>query len=179
MSTIKLGRVQEIALIGILSALNIASRLYLQALPNVKPVTSIIIISVFLFELAFAAKLTIVTTLVSGIFLGLGLHIFFQILAWIVICVLTDFIAGMYRGKGKMPPLLLMAIFSAIMGYVFGFVVSLEKLMIGGPTMFWTYYISGLSFDTLHAIGNFVFYMICTPIMVKVFIRGSKNLQVK
>lgn len=177
MYTIKLGRVQEISLIGILSALNIASRLYLQSLPNVKPVTSLIIISVFLFGLAFAAKLTIVTTLVSGIFLGLGLHIFFQILAWLVICLLTDLIAGIYRPKEKMPPILLMAIFAALMGYVFGFVVSLEKLMIGGPTMFWTYYLSGLSFDTLHAIGNFVFYLICSPIMIKTFIRGSKSLQ--
>jgi len=129
------------------------------------------------FGLAFAAKLTIVTTLVSGIFLGLGLHIFFQILAWLVICLLTDLIAGIYRPKEKMPPILVMAIFAALMGYVFGFVVSLEKLMIGGPTMFWTYYLSGLSFDTLHAIGNFVFYLICAPIMIKTFIRGSKSLQ--
>ena len=174
MNTIKLGRVQEIALIGILAAVNITSRLYLQALPNIKPVTSIIILSVILFGLAFSLKLTIVTTLVSDIFLGFGLYTFFQILAWVVICVITDFIAPFVRKKH---PLFLMAIFSAIMGYVFGFVVSFEKLMIGGPVMFWTYYLSGLTFDTFHAIGNFVFYLLCAPIMMKTFIRGAKSLQ--
>lgn len=173
---IKLGRVQEISLIGILSALNIASRVYLQALPNVKPVTSLIIISVFLFGLAFAIKLTVVTTIVSGLFLGLGIYIFFQILAWSVICFLTDLLVFQSRKKEKMPPLILMALFAAFMGYVFGFIVSLEKLVIGGPTMFWTYYLAGLSFDTLHAVGNFLFYLICAPIMIKVFQRGSKNL---
>lgn len=177
MNTIKLGRVQEIALIGILAAVNIASRVYLQALPNIKPVTSVIIISVFLFGLAFAAKLTIVTTIVSDLFLGFGLYTFFQILAWLVICLLSDTLATIAKKRQKMPPIFLMAIFAASMGYVFGFVVSLEKFMIGGPTMFWTYYLSGLTFDTLHAAGNFVFYIICAPIMIKTFIRGSKNLQ--
>lgn len=46
-------KVKEISLIGILAAVNIASRIYLQALPNIKPVTSIIIISVMLFGLGF------------------------------------------------------------------------------------------------------------------------------
>ena len=176
MSVIKLKKVQEISLIGILAAVNIVSRIYLQALPNIKPVTSIIILSVFLFGLAFACKLTVVTVLVSDVFLGFGLYTIFQILAWLMICFLTEIIAKISYKKGKMPPLLLMAIFAGLMGYVFGFVVSFEKLMIGGWTMFWTYYLSGLLFDTLHAAGNFVFYLVCAPIMIKVFKRESKKL---
>ena len=65
-------KVKEISLIGILAAVNIASRIYLQALPNIKPVTSIIIISVMLFGLGFGVKLSIVTTVVSNLFLGMG-----------------------------------------------------------------------------------------------------------
>lgn len=79
-------KVKEISLIGILAAVNIASRIYLQALPNIKPVTSIIIISVMLFGLGFGVKLSIVTTVVSNLFLGMGTWTFFQILAWVVIC---------------------------------------------------------------------------------------------
>ena len=73
-------KVKEISLIGILAAVNIASRIYLQALPNIKPVTSIIIISVMLFGLGFGVKLSIVTTVVSNLFLGMGTWTFFQIL---------------------------------------------------------------------------------------------------
>ena len=85
-------KVKEISLIGILAAVNIASRIYLQALPNIKPVTSIIIISVMLFGLGFGVKLSIVTTVVSNLFLGMGTWTFFQILAWVVICLITQFL---------------------------------------------------------------------------------------
>ena len=71
-------KVKEISLIGILAAVNIASRIALQALPNIKPVTSIIIISVMIFGLAFGIKLTIVTTLVSNIYLGMEFGQFFR-----------------------------------------------------------------------------------------------------
>lgn len=90
-------KVKEISLIGILAAVNIASRIALQALPNIKPVTSIIIISVMIFGLAFGIKLTIVTTLVSNIYLGMGIWTIFQILAWIVICLLTQCLMDFLR----------------------------------------------------------------------------------
>ncbi|MBM6799060.1 hypothetical protein H7U28_09565, partial [Coprobacillus cateniformis] len=125
----KLSKVQEISLIGILAAVNIASRIALQALPNFKPVTSIIIISVMIFGLAFGIKLTIVTTVVSNVFLGMGTWTFFQIFAWIIICLLTEIIVDFYKKIKTDPSLLVMSIFAFFMGYVFGFIVSLEQLM--------------------------------------------------
>ena len=136
----KLSKVQEISLIGILAAVNIASRIALQALPNFKPVTSIIIISVMIFGLAFGIKLTIVTTVVSNVFLGMGTWTFFQIFAWIIICLLTEIIVDFYKKIKTDPSLLVMSIFAFFMGYVFGFIVSVEQLMIGGPGLFFAYY---------------------------------------
>ena len=89
-------KVKEISLIGILAAVNIASRIYLQFLPNIKPVTSIIIISVMLFGLGFGVKLSVVTTVVSNLFLGMGTWTFFQILAWVVICLITHVFDGFF-----------------------------------------------------------------------------------
>ena len=86
-------KVKEISLIGILAAVNIASRIYLQALPNIKPVTSIIIISVLLFGLSFGIKLTVVTTIASNMILGMGTWTIFQILSWVVICLFTQCIS--------------------------------------------------------------------------------------
>lgn len=97
----KSNKVKEISLIGILAAVNIASRIYLQALPNIKPVTSIIIISVMLFGLAFGVKLSVVTTVVSNLFLGMGTWTFFQILAWVVICLITQFLMDFLKKIGK------------------------------------------------------------------------------
>lgn len=170
---IKMTKVKEIALISIFAAVNIASRIYLQFLPNVKPVTSLIIISVILFGLAFGVKLAIVTTVVSNLFLGMGTWTFFQILAWVIICLITDIFVGLFRKKDKEPPLIVMSIFAFLMGYVFGFFVSLEALVLGGFNYFIVYYLAGLLFDTFHAVGNLFFYLICAPIIMKIF---SKEL---
>ena len=156
-----MGKIQEISLIGILAAVNIASRIALQALPNIKPVTSIIIISVLLFGLAFGIKLTLVTTLVSNMYLGMGLWTFFQILAWIVICLLTQCMGDFYRRRNKKPSLLVMAVFSLVMGYVFGLIVSLEQFVIGGLPLFIVYYSAGY----LKNIGS-----------VKIFLRENFNI---
>ncbi|WP_249028956.1 hypothetical protein [Tannockella kyphosi] len=163
-----MNKVQEISLIGILAAVNIASRVALQMLPNIKPVTSIIIISVLLFGLAFGIKLTIVTTLVSNMLLGMGLWTVFQILAWIVICLLTQLLVELFFMFKKKPPTLMMAVFSFLMGYVFGFIVSLEQFVLGGLGLFLTYYSSGILFDTFHAVGNFIFYLMAAPILIKI-----------
>lgn len=172
-----LSKVQEISVIGILAAVNIASRIALQSLPNIKPVTSIIIISVMIFGLAFGIKLTIVTTLVSNMFLGMGIWTFFQILAWIVICLLTQILVDFYKTIHKEPHMIVMAIFAFLMGYVFGFIVSLEQFIIGGLGLFMAYYSTGLLFDTFHAVGNFVFYLIAAPLLVKIFIQERQILQ--
>lgn len=172
----KMNRVQEMCLIGVLAAVNVGSRLALQALPNFKPVTAIIIISVMIFGLAFGAKLALVTTLASGLFLGFGTFIPFQILAWIVICLLTQCLLDFYKKIHKEPQIIVMSIFAFFMGYVFGFIVSLEKLVLGGPSLFLVYYVSGLLFDTFHAAGNLVFFPICYPILSKVFKKGKEKL---
>lgn len=104
MSTLN-NKTREICLIGILSAVNIASRVALQALPNFKPVTSIIIISVLLFGLSFGIKLTVVTTIASNMILGMGTWTIFQILSWVVICLFTQCISDFYKKINKEPPL--------------------------------------------------------------------------
>lgn len=172
----QMGKVKEISLIGILAAVNIASRIALQGLPNIKPVTSIIIISVMIFGLAFGIKLTIVTTLVSNIYLGMGIWTFFQILAWIVICLLIQIVIDFFKKFNKEPHLIVMAIFAFMMGYVFGFIVSMEKLVVGGPSLFIVYYLAGLFFDTLHAVGNFFFYLICAPLLMRIFAKERRML---
>ena len=172
-------KVKEISLIGILAAVNIASRIYLQFLPNIKPVTSIIIISVMLFGLGFGVKLSVVTTVVSNLFLGMGTWTFFQILAWVVICLITQVLLDFLKKIHKEPKLFPMAIFSFFMGYVFGIVVSLEQLMLGGPSLYIVYYMAGLLFDTFHAVGNFCFYLICAPILMKVLKKESERIRLK
>ena len=111
--------------------------------------------------------------IVSNIYLGMGIWTIFQILAWIVICLLTQIVIDFFKKFNKEPHLIVMAIFAFVMGYVFGFIVSMEKLVVGGPSLFIVYYLAGLFFDTLHAVGNFFFYLICAH--MRIFAKEQKN----
>lgn len=176
---IKLSPAREAALIGVLGALCIASREFLQMLPNIKPVTSIIIISVMLFGLRFGLCLTFVVTVVSSMLLGMGTWTMFQLLAWAVVCLATEGLMRLCSRFHLRPRLVPMALFSACMGYVFGFFVSLEKLLLGGYKVFIAYWMSGLFFDTLHAFGNFAFYLICAPVLMRIFRDAQRDWQPK
>ena len=109
----------------------------------------------------FGVKLAIVTTVVSNMILGMGVWTIFQIFAWTIIAIFSGLIGKTRLSKN----LMFMMVWAFLMGYVFGFFVSWEKLLYGGYKVFLTYYISGLLFDTLHAVGNFVFYPICLSII--------------
>ena len=101
--------------------------------------------------------------------LGMGPWTIFQIAAWVVISVL----AGLIGKLSKEPNVLVMASFSAMCGYLFGVIVSLEKVITMGLVGGIAYYIAGLSFDTLHAVGNFVFYPLCYYPLKQILIKNS------
>lgn len=165
----------DIAIIGLLSAFNIASRMFLQFAPNIKPVTSVIIISAMVLGFRYSFYINVVTVLVSGIMLGFGTFIPFQILAWSIIGGLASLL---HKNKlYKKVPIGFMALFSALSGFIFGFFVSLDKLFITGTYGFWIYYLQGLSFDLLHVAGNFFFYLVCAPILIRILEREISKVE--
>ena len=139
-----------------LSALCIVSRITLQFMPNIKPVTSVIVLISCWYGCRFGVMLAIVSTFISNMLLGMGPWTFFQILAWAVIALLSALIGKCSISKS----LIFMSCFSFFCGYLFGFFVSFEKLLYGGVEVFLAYYVSGLYFDTLHAMGNFAFMLV-------------------
>jgi energy-coupling factor transport system substrate-specific component len=156
--------VYRIALIGVLTAVNAASRVFLQFLPNIKPVTSIIILVTIAFGLRFGIELAASTALVSGVLLGFGTYLPFQILGWCVIAGVTALLDKLLP-PGQVWPFAAWAFFS---GFIYGIFVSLDKLFIS-PMYFIVYYLNGFPFDALHAIGNLVFFPVCYFALLPVF----------
>ena len=73
-------------------------------------------------------------------------------------------------------------IVKGLLGYLYGFIVSLGMAVIGSLNGlgFWAYYVSGLPFDTYHAIGNLVFYPIVLAILrqgLQRFDRGGAHFE--
>jgi energy-coupling factor transport system substrate-specific component len=161
----------RIAIIGILAAVNLASRVYLVFLPNMKPVTAIIILVTIVFGLRFGLELSVTTVLASGLVYGLGMVAVFQILAW---CVIVAFTALLNRVVKNCRKMIIFAAWAFACGYIFGFFVSLQMLAPSrSASFFWIYYLNGIPFDTLHAIGNIVFYPLCYAALLPVFKRHA------
>ncbi|OJG79512.1 hypothetical protein RV10_GL000639 [Enterococcus pallens] len=59
--------------------------------------------------------------------------------------------------------MLLQLIFALFTGYLFGFITACEDTLIYGISAFWPYYLQGVYFDTLHGVGNLLFFVLLIP----------------
>ena len=159
-SVTKPSPVRAVALLGLLTALCTVLRIVKVPIPNVQPVTDI---------------LMIVTLL-----LGFRLWTLPQIVAYaccMVIVIVMVTILPVIRRR-----IWLQIGLAGLLGYLYGFIVSLGMAVIGSLNGlgFWAYYVSGLPFDTYHAIGNLVFYPIVLAILrqgLQHFDRGGAHFE--
>nr|WP_290443623.1 ECF transporter S component [Sporolactobacillus kofuensis] len=165
---------RKITLIALLAALSIVGRIYMAPIPNVQPSTVIIIITGLVFGARFGLTLALLTSIGSDFILGFGFFTLMQVIAWGAIGLISGFLA---RFRTRIP-IVVMACYAGLCGYLFGFLVSLNML-IGGVPSFIAYWIMGLPFDSYHAIGNFIFYIILSPILIKLLENERKKLAVK
>lgn len=152
---------RRIVLLAFLAAFAIVGRMATSFLPNIQPVTAVILLSGFLFGPIASALLAFVITFLSNMILGTGIWTIWQIVSWALIGVIAG-VLGLYIKKLS---IYFIIIYAILAGYLYGFVISLFTYQITGA--FWPYYLAGLLFDTYHAIGNVVFVIILYPLFKK------------
>ncbi|WP_346426798.1 ECF transporter S component [Virgibacillus sp. YIM 98842] len=118
----------KLTLIALLAALAVAGRFIFSFLPNIQPVTSIIIVCGLILGPTAAILLTLLTAFLSNMLLGMGIWTIWQIVSWSVIGLMSGLL-GRLKTNIPMPILLLYAIFC---GYFYGFVISLTTYQITG-----------------------------------------------
>lgn len=149
----------KITLLALLAALAIIGRVVFTFIPNVQPVTSIIMICGVILGPLSAVLLALVVTFVSNMIMGMGLWTIWQTIAWSLIGILSGLLGKMI----KPVPLPVIIIFSVFCGYLYGIIISLTTYQVAGK--FWPYYLAGLPFDTNHAIGNAIFMILFYPVI--------------
>lgn len=145
-----------------LTSLCYVSRLLFQFLPNVQPVTVIIIILTLTLGVFDALIVATLSILISNINLGMGVWTIAQIISFTLIVMITG---ALIKPFFKKLPFFVMILYAVFTGFAYGFLISLVQAPFLGIQNFWVYYFSGLSFDTLHALGNGGFYLILAPIL--------------
>ncbi|MBA1392366.1 ECF transporter S component [Lactobacillus sp. XV13L] len=152
---------KKVALLAILTAMCVALRLFkIIPMPNVQPVTAILMIVTLNVGLGFGFVLAILTMVVSNIYLGFGIWTIAQILAYGG-CILT--VALLAKVTPLKKHFTLQLIVAAFLGWEYGCFVDFGMSIFGGFQAFLAYWAGSLTFDTYHAVGNLIFY----PILYK------------
>lgn len=158
-----------IAVVSLITALCVVGRYLFQFLPNIQPVTDIIIFMTLSFGVVTGGYIAILSILISNVLLGFGIWTLPQIFAYLMVVGLT-WLFGHWPYLRR--HLWVQAAFSLFAGYLYGFCVSIGQYpLLGGWPQFVAYYIAGLYFDTFHAVGNLVLYFILIPPLSKIIPR--------
>lgn len=169
----RIRKVHHIALLGMLTTLCYVSRIVFQFLPNVQPVTVILLLITMLLGMKDGLIVSLLSVVISNINLGLGVWTLAQITSFSIIIILTGLI-NRYVSFERLP-FFGMVFYAGLTGYIYGFIISAVQAPFFGIQNFWAYYLSGLPFDTLHAVGNSGFYLILAPILIPLIKKLMKS----
>ena len=140
--------VREICLFGILGSLTFAAKYVMSWMPNIEPVS----LMVMLFAVTFGIKALFpvyLYVLLEILFYGLGTWNFCYLYVWAVLTVLALVMKKMEHPLGW-------AMLSGMFGLFFGALCGIVDIFIGGFGYALSKWVSGIPFDLAHCAGNFV-----------------------
>ena len=147
MSRNKTLSIREICLFGILAALTFAAKYVMSWMPNIEPVS----LMVMLFAVTFGWKALFpiyVYVLMEILFYGLGTWNFNYFYIWSILAFTALALRGM---KGSLS----WAVLSGCFGLLFGALCAPVDAFIGGFSYAISKWVSGIPFDLMHCAGNF------------------------
>ena len=142
-------RVLRLVLSGLMGALLVVSKQTMSGLPNIEPVTLLIIL--FALELPRETPGAITVFLVlQGVLYGFGLWWTMYLNVWYLLAFLARLLRRMDHALGW-------AVFS---GLCFGGLCAAVYLVAKTPAFALSWWLSGLSYDAMHGVGNFALMLL-------------------
>lgn len=138
----------EIALFGMLGALTFGAKVAMSPLPNIEPVS----LFVMLFAVVFGVKCLYpiyLYVLLEILIYGIGTWNINYLYVWTILAV-----AAYFMRRLRHP--IWWALLSGLFGMSFGLLCAPVDFLLGDMGFVIAKWVSGLSFDVTHAIGNFV-----------------------
>ena len=139
---------KDIAVMGVMTATIEAAKLALSFVPNVELVTLLVI----LYSINFGKKALPAIFAFVGIeclIWGLGLWVIMYLYIWPLLSIVVQ----IFR---KQKSVWFWSILAGIYGVLFGALCSIPYFFIGGIRTAVTWWISGIPYDILHGISNFI-----------------------
>lgn len=158
----------EIVLFGVLGALTFAAKLVMSPLPNIEPVS----LMIMLFAVTFGWKALYPTGLyvaMEALYYGINVWNIYYLYIWAILAIS----AILFR---KMEDPLGWAILSGAFGLAFGALCGITDIFIYGFPVAVAKWVSGIWFDLLHCGGNFVMALLLFAPMRKLL--GKLNAKI-
>ena len=144
--------VRQIVLFGMLGALIFAAKYVMAFLPNIEPVSLMVMLCVVIFGGKAVYPITLYVVM-EFLFYGLGLWNINYLYIWAILAIA----AGQMRNvQGALP----WAILSGTFGLLFGALCAPVDVVIGGFGYAAAKWVSGIPFDVAHCVGNFAIALV-------------------
>ncbi len=167
---------RTVAAVAALVAFGVVARIVFAPFPNVKPTTDIVIIAGFALGFAPGWTVGVLTALVSNFYFGQGPWTPWQMFAWGVCGVIGALVARSGIRPDRRLPL---ALVCAGAGVVYGLIVNFGSAVnLGSGEVMHAFAIqitTSLPFDAAHAAGNFVFFMLAGPLLIRMLARLKRR----
>lgn len=157
---------REVVLFGVLGALTFALQVVMAPLPNIEPVS----LMIMLFAVTFGWKglyPTYVFVVMEILFYGIGGWALYYLYIWVVLFVAARLMREMEHPLGW-------AILSGAYGLLFGGLCAIMDAFIGGIGYAVAKWVSGISFDLTHCVGNFVITLVLFVPLRKLFAKLNR-----
>ncbi|MBQ5755083.1 MAG: hypothetical protein IIV90_05390 [Oscillospiraceae bacterium] len=158
---------RQAALFGILGALTFAAKVAMMGLPNIEPVSLI----VMLFSVTYGRKALYpiyVYVLLEFTLFGFHLWSVNYLYVWAILAGLAWLFRSMSHPLGW-------ALLSGAFGLFFGALCAPVYLFTGGPAFAFTWWASGIPFDLTHAAGNFAMALLLFCPLRRLFARLERS----
>ena len=152
------------------------SQVVLAGLPNIELVSLLIIVWTRVFR-ADALPGIAVFIVLQGLLYGFGIWWVSYLYIWFVLWGIVMLVPR--RGEVRYPLRALgWAVLSGAYGFAFGALTAIPWLVTGGPKTALAYWLSGISFDIPHAIGNFVIALVLAVPLIEALTRIKRRMLV-
>ncbi len=169
-------KAREIIPIAVMCAVASVGRVIFNFIPQVQPVTVIVIIMGACFGKQAGFMTGALSALVSNMILGQGFWTPFQMLAWGVVGLIGGILADVKLSKN----MVVMCIYAFVSALIYGLITDFWTIaFMAGENLTWgivlSVYSAGLVFNIIHGIGNVVFMIVLYKMLVEKFDRiGEK-----
>ena len=154
---------------GVLSSILLVTQLGMAFLPNIEPVSTLIIVYTLCYKKrVFPIIYTFV--LLEGMVFGFGIW-------WVSYLYIWTILALLVLSLQKMDSALLWAAFSGAFGLLFGALCAIPYFLSGGLFAAFAYWSAGLPYDILHCLGNFVLTLVLYKPLLKLLKHLTSRLQ--